>query len=67
MNRRQGARTLLAVKRSCHVAWPLDKKEKGVLLSIQGIVSLEELLRSRSRYHGRQGPMELGGVTGLVK
>jgi len=40
---------------------------KGVLLSIQGIVLLQELLRSRSRYYGRQGPMELGGVTGLVK
>ncbi|MCX6085313.1 MAG: hypothetical protein NTX94_02585 [Caldiserica bacterium] len=52
---------------------------KDVLLSIQGNdppedvtinpkgVSLQELLRSRSRYLGRQGPMELGGVTGLVK
>ena len=49
------------------VAEMLDKKVKGVLLSLQGVVPLQELLRSRSRYFGRQGPMELGGVTGLVK
>ena len=67
MNRRRGTRTLVLVQRLCHVACPLDKKKKGVLLFIQGIVSLQELLRSRSRYYGRQGPMELGGVTGLVK
>jgi len=38
MNRRRGTRTLVVVQCSCHVAGPLDKKKKVVLLLLQGIV-----------------------------